>query len=185
MRPPPDFAALMRGLAEGSDEAARELFDRYGHHVLRVVRRRLSERLRKRFDSLDFVQDVWASFFSGRPAGRSFDRPEQLVAFLADIACKKVAQQYRRQLRAQKRSVARERSLDSVRGNTALAAREPTPSQHASANEHWQHLAASGPQRQRTIVTLRRQGRTHAEIAAELGLSAKTVQRVLRRLEKG
>src|SRR5262249_44175004 len=57
-----EFAALMQRLAGGSQEAARELYDRYGPHIRRVVRRRLIPALRPKFDSIDFEQDVWKSF---------------------------------------------------------------------------------------------------------------------------
>src|SRR5688572_23874581 len=68
-----DFSTLMQCVREGSADATKELLDRYGPHVLRVVRRKLNRKLRPKFDSVDFVQDVWASFFT-TPQQLQFDR---------------------------------------------------------------------------------------------------------------
>ena len=59
-----EFRALMQRLREGSDEAAWQLVEQYGEPIRRAVRRALSARLRPQFDSLDFVQLVWSSFFA-------------------------------------------------------------------------------------------------------------------------
>jgi len=66
------FQALLRQVQHGSPEAARELYDTYVNHVLRGVRVRLWHRMRSKYDSQDFVQQVWASFF---------DEPERLPDF--------------------------------------------------------------------------------------------------------
>src|SRR5437870_4945509 len=41
-----EFKNLMQRVRDGSEDAARELLDRYGEHILRVVRRKLSRELR-------------------------------------------------------------------------------------------------------------------------------------------
>jgi hypothetical protein len=53
-----DFSDLMRRVREGSEEAAWELVHCYGERIRRVVRRKMSHRLRPVFDSLDFVRTV-------------------------------------------------------------------------------------------------------------------------------
>ena len=68
-----EFALLMQSVREGSQEAARTLFERYGPHIRRVVRRKLHQKLRPQFDSVDFVQDVWASFFAQQGRQASFE----------------------------------------------------------------------------------------------------------------
>src|SRR3954453_20689831 len=94
--PPPSFQLLLDRLRARSPGAPHELLDRYGAHVLRVIRHRLDRRLRKEFDSLDFLQDVWKSFFEAPPPGRAFDRPEALIAYLAQMAQHKVVDAHRR-----------------------------------------------------------------------------------------
>ena len=83
-----DFCNLMRRLGEGSQEAAWELVDRYGEDIRRTVRRVLCIKLRPKFDSLDFVQLVWNSFFRARANFDRFHRPEELAAYLAAMAPK-------------------------------------------------------------------------------------------------
>ena len=48
----------MERVRSGSEEAAREMFDRYSGHIALVVRRRLDQRMRSQYDSLDFLQAV-------------------------------------------------------------------------------------------------------------------------------
>jgi FixJ family two-component response regulator len=66
-----------------------------------------------------------------------------------------------------------------------LKSREPTPSQFAIARERWLQLLQAQPERHRQVVRLRLMGRTHRSIAGQLGVSEKTVQRVLERLTEG
>src|SRR5947209_4307143 len=97
-----EFQALIQRLREGDAEAARTVYERYGEDIIRVVRRRLSRKLRSKFDSLDFVQDVWASFFARRPPENIFASPEALFAFLARVAQHKVIEATRQRLQTQK-----------------------------------------------------------------------------------
>ena len=66
---------LMRSVREGSEDAARMLFDRYAPHIRRVVRRKLHQKLRPQFDSVDFVQDVWASFSRSKASKQALSPP--------------------------------------------------------------------------------------------------------------
>lgn len=69
------FASLMQRVREGSQDAAHELFQQYGPHILRIVRRKLHKTMRSKYDSSDFVQAVWASFFAIEPAQYHFEAP--------------------------------------------------------------------------------------------------------------
>ena len=104
-----DFATLMEQARAGSQSALRDLVSKYGAHVLRVVRQKLNKALRPKFDSQDFVQAVWASFFAVLPDRYSFDRPEDLVALLTEMARNKVVDAVRQRLLTQKYNVSRER----------------------------------------------------------------------------
>src|SRR3954449_10048514 len=90
----PDF--LLR-IQAGDEGAARELLQRFEPEVRLVVRRQLPRLLRSRFDSLDFLQSVWGSFFRRmRDAPTEFEDSRHLVAFLARAAKNKVIDEYRR-----------------------------------------------------------------------------------------
>jgi RNA polymerase sigma-70 factor (ECF subfamily) len=179
------FQDLMERVRQGSPEASQQLLDRYGHHILHVVRRTLHAKLRTKFDSLDFVQDVWASFFTGPQVDMRFETPEGLAAFLAKVARNKVVEAFRQRMQGQKYNVNRENSLD---GSAAfqverLVGADPTGSQLAVANEAYEGLTRGQPDHYRRILELLQQGHTHQEIAEALGLNEKTIRRLIRKLE--
>jgi len=164
-----EFRLLMERVVAGGDEAAAAvLLQRYGPAVLQAVRRRLNKQLRSKFDSLDFVQDVWASFFANPPGENLFARPANLVNFLTRIARNKVVDATRQRLEGQKYNVNRECSLDqsTVGGPGMVAAQQPTPSEVVSRGEQWDVLLASQPLVYRRILISLREGRKPAEVAA-------------------
>jgi RNA polymerase sigma factor (sigma-70 family) len=175
-----EFHNLLHRVRAGSAEAARILFDRYEPLVRRAARRQLARSLRVYFDSLDCTQDVFASFFT-MPADRQrFDSPESFVAYLAEMT-RNVVRENVRLRRAQRRDVRRERAIDGTSA-WATAAPDPTPSQYAIANEKWSRLLDGLPARDRQVVELLRLGHAQAEIAARLGISTRTVRRIIERL---
>jgi RNA polymerase sigma-70 factor (ECF subfamily) len=182
-----DFAALMERVRQGCPEAIREMLHRYGGHIRAVVRRQLHQRLRPQFDSLDFQQDVWASFFSGDLDRYHFNRPEALVRYLSKIAYNKVVEVFRQKLQTDMHDVNRERSLDELHFDevaSQVTARHPSPSQVAMANEKWQRLLQRQPEHHRRMLELLRQGYTHVEIAHKLHVDPKMVQRFLHSLKE-
>ncbi len=180
------FCILMRRLREGSEDAAWELVSQYGEPIRRAVRRALNERLRSKFDSLDFVQVVWNSFFRVRNTTDRFDRPEELAAYLVKMARNKVGMEVRRRLMTNKYDLRREQSLDQrqAEGYPDRSGHQPAPVNVAIAREQWDHMVEGQPARYRQIIHLRLQGFTYQAIANELGLDECTVRRFLKRLLK-
>ena len=176
------FNALMERVLSGSQSAAEELFRDYEPYLLKAIRRRLTKWLRPKFDSLDFAQDVWASFFAEKPGDRVFRNPDELVKFLTELARNKVVDAAR-QVNTKKHNVKRERSLDDSRrfNKNALRADQPTPSQFLMSQEEWAAFLRRQPLVYRHIFILLREGKTHAQIASDLGIDKKTVQRVILR----
>ena len=188
MRPRDDeFRLLLREVRGGSQDAIRELVERYGPHIVRAVRRRLSKAIRAKFDSFDFVQAVWASFFEAPQDFARFERPEQLVGYLAALAHNKVVDEIRRRMRTDKYNVNRERSLDdsALHFSERLAAQQPSPSEVAVAHELWSRLLEGQPEHYRRILELRRDGNTPQEIADQLRLNERTIRRVIQTVCEG
>ena len=181
-----DFGALMRGVRKGSEDAVWQLVEQYGDSLRRAVRRSLNRRLRSKFDSLDFVQLVWSSFFREPADLRQFNRPEELAAFLAVMARNKVGMEIRRRLMTEKYNLNRERSLEEpgVRERAEGVNPQPMPLQVAEARERLERMLTEQPQHYQRIVRLRLQGRTNAEIAETLHLHESTVRRFLKKLLK-
>ena len=65
-----------------------------------------------------------------------------------------------------------------------MAARQPTPSQEAVANDEWRRLLAELPDRYQRMLVLLREGHTQKDIARELNVNEKTVRRVLDKLNE-
>ena len=151
-----EFARLLARVAAGSEDAARELIERHKDRICQVIRRRLRRELRPKFDSQDFVQAVWASFFANRELIGEFQRPEDLVAYLGAIAANKVVNQHRSCLGAASRDVRRERSIDDSQtlNKRRLIAKAPTPSQIAMADEQLARLLNGQPPRYQRIVQI-------------------------------
>ncbi|HKM52489.1 MAG TPA: sigma-70 family RNA polymerase sigma factor [Isosphaeraceae bacterium] len=171
------FIARIRA---GDEEAARELLRRYEDKVRLVVRRQLPKLLRSRFDSLDFLQSVWGSFFHRvRTGPTDIEDEPNLVAFLAWAARNKVFDEYRR-ASSKKHDVRREESLsDGKDGSRDLPAAVETASQAAQARETLERLRELVPEDRRRVLELKIEGYSCREIGARLGLSERTVQRVI------
>jgi RNA polymerase sigma-70 factor (ECF subfamily) len=182
-----DFHELMDHVLMGSEEAAQELVELYGPAVLRAVRRRLNSRLRSKFDSDDFVQDVWASFFADPPRMNTFRSPDDLAGFLAVLARNKVVDVVRKRLQLDKSNVNREESLEDAPFlvQDQLIAQQPSPSTAAMTREEWDELLRKQPLVYRRILLRFRDGRTPAEIAQEQEISERTVRRVIARTVPG
>jgi RNA polymerase sigma factor (sigma-70 family) len=186
---PNEFGLLMERVRAGCPDATAEVFHRYSPHIRRIARRRLHQRLRAQFDSQDFAQAVWASFFL-TPADRyTFETPDQLMGFLARLTCHKVVEAARQRLGTRKYDAAREVPLAQLahldRDHEYVpAGRDPTPSQVAIANERWERLLSGQPPHARRALELLRDGMTQREVAARVGLSCRSVKRLLDRLQE-
>jgi RNA polymerase sigma-70 factor (ECF subfamily) len=178
-----ELHALLDRIRNGDEGAARELLERHEAQVRLVVRRQLPKILRARFDSLDFVQSVWASFFRRIQAGpERFEEPRCLVAFLAQAAKNKVIDQHRRAA-SRKCDVRREEPMWAG-AFREVAADQDTPSELAQAEEALDRLCDLLPAGRREILRLKADGLSTREIADRLGLGERTVRRALMELRR-
>jgi RNA polymerase sigma factor (sigma-70 family) len=180
-----DLPGFLARIQAGEESAARELLTRYEAEVRLVVRRQLPRLLRSRFDSLDFHQSVWGSFFRRVRSGPAeFEDSRHLVAFLARAARNKVIDEYRR-AGSRKQDMHREEPLWVDGGRPKeLAAAIDTPSQVAQAREVLGKLRDLLPEDRREIVALKVEGLSSKDIGERLGISERTVQRVLEDLRR-
>lgn len=177
---------LLERVHDGDESAARELLTRFETEVRIVVRRQLPRLLRSRFDSMDFLQSVWGSFFRqvrGDEPRREFRDPRHLVAFLARTARNKVIDEYRRAA-SQKQNMRREEPIWMEDGPRELPAGGDTPSEVVEAHEALDRMKALVPEARREILDLKARGLSSKEIGDRLGLSERTVQRVLEDLRR-
>lgn len=178
-----ELSELLRGLRAGDAVACDRLYQRFGPAIRAAVRRQLPLKLRSRFDSMDFVHDVWASFLTVPPEQVQFDSPQALQGFLQRIAYNKVVETLR-QADAQKRDISREVRLEPLEldRRTALPS-VATPSQWAIADEEFERLLSQFPDGHQAIILRLREGHSIEDIARLTNVSVSTVSRIVRRLK--
>jgi RNA polymerase sigma factor (sigma-70 family) len=179
------FDRLLGEWRAGSPAALGELLTRNTEYVRAAVRRLLPDRLRAEYDSLDFVQAVWASVADIPPERCQFANPDALVGFLAEVAEHKVIDVVRRRYHTQRRDIRRERPLVN-QDSQSLALRDPgpSPSQWAIGAERWAALLQQLPPGYRAVAERLREGYTQKEIAERTGVSLRQVERIVRRLKE-
>ena len=180
-----ELSDFLKRIQAGDEGAARELLQRFEAEVRLVVRRQLPRLLRSRFDSLDFLQSVWGSFFRRmRTSPTEFEDSRHLVAFLARAAKNKVIDEYRRSA-SRKHDMHREEPLW-VDGRRPKDVADPidSPSEIAQAHEVYGRLRELVPEEKRSILEMKAEGLSSKDIGERLGISERTVQRVLEDLRK-
>ena len=180
-----DLAALLGRIRAGDESAARGCWSDTEAQVRLVVRRQLPRLLRSRFDSLDFLQSVWGSFFRRMKAGPDeFEDPRSLVAFLARAAKNKVIDEYRRAA-SKKGNMRREEPLW-IEGSRPreLVGDDDSPSEIVEAREAFGRLLDLLPEDRQVMLELRVEGLSTREIGERLAVSERTVRRVLEDLRR-
>ena len=174
------FRQAISRICAGSREAALEFIEDYGPHIQRVVRCRLNQSLRAKFDSLDFVQMVWMTLFTDLKKISQFNEPEELIAYLVVIARNKVVEESRRRLKYQKYNIRREAKIDATDPQVAgFARRNDTPSAELIARERFDEILNGKSERDRQVFLLRMEGATFDKIGSVLGISERTARQVM------
>jgi RNA polymerase sigma factor (sigma-70 family) len=185
----PVISDLLARAKAGDETAIREFLCRFEPEVRVMVRGRLPKLLRTQFDSMDFVQAVWQSFFADlRRTSRQFDSVRHLRGFLAGVARNKVYEEHRRLTRTKKHALAREQSLYVRRGSREveleLVSPDPSPSKAAQAADRLAQLIAGCSPLEAQVITLRYQQMTFDEIAGQTGISERSVRRIINEARK-
>jgi RNA polymerase sigma factor (sigma-70 family) len=177
-----ELAELLRRAKAGENAAIRDFLERFEREVRTMVRCRLPKKLRSQYDSADFVQSVWQSFFVDSDS-REFANVEHLRGFLFGMVRNKVREQHRRLTRTEKYDLAREERLYVRRGDREVprevVSPDPSPSQAVQATDRMAQLTAGRSPLEIEVLTLRRQGLTFAEIGERTGINERTVRRMI------
>ncbi|CAN5836988.1 hypothetical protein BH23PLA1_BH23PLA1_33590 [soil metagenome] len=177
------FADLIARARDGDEDAINALLRDFEDDVRIAVRRHLPKALRTQFDSMDFVQNFWASVFAGGEVEADrFENREHLLGFLTGVARNKVYEEYRRRTRTRKYDLRREVPLYVRRGDREeprdVPASDPTPSQNMQERDRFEQLTSGRDSREAQIVELRLLGLTNDEIAERTGMHERTVRRI-------
>jgi len=168
--------SLLERLTQGELAAAEEVYLTF-KPVLRVmVRRRLTPRLRAKFDSMDVVQSAWADILKGfRDEGWQFRDREHLRAYLVKVTYNHFVNFCRQHGRVMQHE--QPFAGDEPAGFPASA--QPRPSELAQAEELWELLMGLCPPAHHHLLQLKRQGFPLAEIASQTGMHESSVRRIL------
>jgi DNA-directed RNA polymerase specialized sigma24 family protein len=175
------------GLRAGDADDIQRLWDRYFERLVRLARDRLPGHSRRASDEEDVALSAFHSFCARASQGQ-FPRLEDrddLWRVLFTITARKAVASVRHATR-QKRGGGRV-PVEDGEGDDGLAqalSREPSPEDVARFTEDYHALLErlTGPAL-RTIAVRRLEGHSSEEIAAELGITARTVDRKLQLIQ--
>lgn len=188
------FDELMARVAEGSQDAAWEIIQRYSANILRTVRRSLPDELRRKLDSVDIVQSVWKSLLAKNTPLDGLSSAAEFVAYIAGMAKKKVYEADRHYKGTKARDIRREVPYETTYAEGGGSDPLPTttigrvdlasdrPEMIVDVRERWKRSMETCGPRAAKIVELRLRRLSDEEICAQLGVSANTVRRDLQKL---
>jgi DNA-directed RNA polymerase specialized sigma24 family protein len=177
-------------LQTGDAQAVQKLWEDYFPRMVGLARARLRDTPRGAADEEDVALSAFDSFHRAAAAGRFprlLDRHD-LWQLLVLLTARKAINLYRHE-RRDRRGGDRVRHLSALPGGeegeageffSGLVSREPDPAFAALlADEFRQRLASLDDPVLHAVAVGKLEGQTHAEIAARLGRSEKTVERKL------
>lgn len=168
---------VFQRVAQGDDDACRDVFERYLQRLVGLARSRLSERLAAKVDAEDVVQSVFRSFFIRAQDGQYvIERAGDLWKLLAAITRHKVLKRAEH-FQQQRRSLDREAALAEPGNENATA--EPNEADAVALADEVEFLMRQLEPHQREMLELRLQGKTIPEIADAVNRSERTVRRFL------
>ena len=178
--------SLLDGLKQGDDDDIRRLWDHYFDRLARLAGSRLPRHARRVVDEEDVALSAFRSFCRRAGEGqfpRMADRND-LWRVLATITTRKLISSVRHQTRL-KRGGGLVLGESAVHGETdglaSLIGREPTPEQAGLiADEYDRLFSLLGDPSLKTVALRKLEGHSNEEIAAEMGLSSRTVDRKIR-----
>jgi RNA polymerase sigma factor (sigma-70 family) len=172
----PPLDTLLSKLNAGDPAAAEQVFLAFEPYLRMVIRRKLTNGLRAKFDSSDIVQSAWADVLDGlRHSKWRFNDVDQLRAFLVKITRNRFIDRLRQHREALKREVA----MAPLDVDALPATRMSRASEHFYADELWHQMLEACPPAHYELLQLKRQGASIAEIAARTQLHKGSVRRIL------
>lgn len=180
------FEELMACLQAGDEQAAQEIFDRFGRRLIGLARTRLAAALRTKEDPEDVMQSVLKSFFRRQADGHyDLQNWDSLWSLLTTITLRKCGHRLRR-FKTERRDVRREVTLPGAEeeaGNWQAIAREPMPSEALRLAETVEQVMRELDERGRAIFSLSLQGYDVPEISTKINRAERTVYRTLERIK--
>lgn len=174
----PTFQDAIQRVRQGSEEALIELINRFGAYINAVIRRRLDQRLRSKYETVDFSQEVWLALWQHPSRAVGCQQSNDLRSYLAQIARNKVCDAVRKRL-SDTYDVRMETELDEFRPEMGQGA---TGSQRFSAHETWDRIQMDLNDLEQEVLKLRLMGESFAEIGNRLNIGERRARRIVDRI---
>lgn len=170
-------------LKAGHSTAAAQLWRRYHERLVRLAVQKLRGASRRMADEEDVVVDAFDSFCRGVQAGRfsRLDDRDDLWQILVTLTARKAINQWKRETR-QRRGGRPPAETDSSDPDVdQIVGSEPTPDFAALVAEEFRLLLARlDDDTLRGVAVAKLEGYHSAEIAQQMGVQTRTVERKLR-----
>lgn len=185
---------LLNQVREGglSEHAAQTLYERYIRQLEWVARDRMGSLPRRVVDEEDIASTVMEQFFRGVKEGKfpTLDDRHDLWQILLMILQRRVVDRHRR-VKARRKELGESALMppepdgSAEGGLNGVPESAPTPDDIAALREEIDHRLRQLPEeRWRQVAVWKMEQRSHAEIAASLDCSIKTVERILNDIRK-
>lgn len=182
-------------IKDGEDAAVQRIWERYYRRLVGMARKKLQDTPRRVSDEEDVVVDAFASFCRGAEAGRfpKLNDREDLWQVLVMITARKAINQIKHDFR-QKRGGGQVRgesvflggmSDEDRAGIDQIVGQEPTPEFAAQVSGQCEELLQQlGDQTLVSIALAKLEGYSNDEIAAQLDVRTRTIERKLRTIRE-
>jgi len=184
-----DVTVWLAQIKEEPEQALEKIWKKYYKHLITYARKKLDKVPKRRFDEDDIVSSVLESFFAGVQRDRfpRLNDRNDLWKILVVMTSRKTAQNIRSEM-AEKRGGGDVRgesvflTADSIDGGLDMFSSPTERFAEILTLEMQERLVNLGDESLRRIAVMKLKGYTNAEIADELDVVERTVERKLERI---
>lgn len=181
-----DDRDLVNDFQDGSESAAKELFDKHCERLLRLAKRRIGQRMASRFDPEDVVQSAFRTFFT-RVKNDEFEfaNEDDTFKLLVRLTVRKTLRRIQHH-RADKRNPEAEQAhkADGSEVFAHVPSTGPEAEVEVALIDEFEKFVGQLPTFDRQVLEMKVQGHSTVEIAERLGTYDRKVRRVITRLEE-
>lgn len=178
-----EWQTVIRGLQAGDSAVLHRFYAEFGPMLRAIAGKRVSPLMQRRFDADDVVQSTFRTFFRRAQGGDFlFEDNRRLWSLLCAITLTKLREKTRYHQR-QSRAAIREQPIDDRAGGHIderwATTTGPAPEAELEFADEFEHLLSGLEEQERRLVDLKLQDLTNDEAAEALGVSERTIQRML------
>ena len=184
-----DVTVWLNKMKEEPDQSLEKIWNKYYKHLITFARKKLGNAPRRNFDEDDIVSSVLESFFDGVQQDRfpKLNDRTDLWKILLTMTARKTAQNIRSEM-AEKRGGGDVRGESVFSGSSSAGIDKfQSPTEKFAEDltfEMKERLAELGDEVLQSVAIMKLQGYTNAEIASEMEVVERTIERKLERIRE-